>query len=122
MSDHPIVHIELSAKNPQELSNFYHDLFGWRIQHDEALNYTMFETKEGGLGGGFSPVSDDNPPGSVLIHIQTDDIEASLREIEAHGGQSIVPKTEIPATGWFAVFADPSGNKVGLYTPMQRQG
>lgn len=120
MSGHPIVHIELSAQDPRKLSQFYNELFGWKIVHDEAMNYTMFETVEGGLGGGFSPVSEDNPPGTVLVHIQTDDIEATLKDIAARGGQAVVPKTEIPNTGWFALFVDPAGNTVGLYTPMQR--
>lgn len=119
MSNHPIVHIEFAAHNANELSQFYREIFGWRIQRDEDLDYTMFETVEGGLGGGFSPISEDNPSGTVLVHIQTADIEGTLKEIEAFGGKAIVPKTEIPGTGWFALFIDPAGNKVGLYTPMQ---
>jgi predicted enzyme related to lactoylglutathione lyase len=121
MSNHPIVHIELSAQDPHQLGQFYNDLFGWKILHDEELNYTMFQTIEDSLGGGFSPVSADNPPGSVLVHIQTEDIDTKLEKIESHGGKGLVPKTEIPGTGWFAIFVDPSGNKVGLYTPMQSQ-
>jgi predicted enzyme related to lactoylglutathione lyase len=27
---------------------------------------------------------------------------------------------EIPETGWFALFTDPTGNQIGLYTPMER--
>jgi predicted enzyme related to lactoylglutathione lyase len=33
----------------------------------------------------------------------------------------VVPKTEIPGIGWFGVFTDPTGNKVGLYTAQSPQ-
>jgi predicted enzyme related to lactoylglutathione lyase len=118
MSSHPIVHIELSTSNHRESADFYSKIFGWDTQHDEEMNYTMWGTGEGQLGGGFNPVSDDLPAGTVIVYIGTDDIEASLATIGANGGSTIVPKTEIPGMGWFALFQDPSGNTVGLYTGM----
>jgi predicted enzyme related to lactoylglutathione lyase len=27
-----------------------------------------------------------------------------------------VPKTEIPGMGWYAIFSDPTGNRIGLFT------
>ena len=35
--------------------------------------------------------------------------------VEARGGKTILPKTEIPGVGWFAFFADPTGNQVALF-------
>jgi predicted enzyme related to lactoylglutathione lyase len=32
-----------------------------------------------------------------------------------------MPKTEIPGFGWFGMFMDPTGNRVGLYTSMNPQ-
>jgi predicted enzyme related to lactoylglutathione lyase len=29
---------------------------------------------------------------------------------------------EIPGAGWLAVFTDPMGNRIGLYTGMPQQG
>jgi predicted enzyme related to lactoylglutathione lyase len=29
-----------------------------------------------------------------------------------------MPKQEIPAIGWFAFFADPTGNRIGLFKGM----
>jgi predicted enzyme related to lactoylglutathione lyase len=43
-------------------------------------------------------------------------IDATLETIEAHGGKTVLPKREIPHVGWWAVFADPSGNHLGLFT------
>jgi predicted enzyme related to lactoylglutathione lyase len=54
----------------------------------------------------------------VVIYIDTDDIDEMLGRIEAAGGKTLLPKTEIPGMGWFAFFADPTGNRIGLYTTM----
>ena len=52
--------------------------------------------------------------GEVLIYVFTDDIEAMLAKAEALGAKTLTPKTEIPQ-GWFAVFADPAGNRIALF-------
>ena len=54
--------------------------------------------------------------GDVLVYVATDDVQASLAKAESLGGKTLVPKTEIPKIGWFGIFADPTGNKVGLFT------
>ena len=72
------------------------------------------------VGGGFNPVGGElNPAGTVIVYVGTDDITASLEKAEALGGKTLVPKTEIPGMGWFGIFADPTGNKIGLFTAHQ---
>ncbi len=118
MSKHPIVHIELSANDPEAAGKFYSDAFDWKFEAIPEMNYVTFEA-EGGPGGGFNPTSSESVnPGDVLVYIQTDDIEASLAKVESLGGKALMPKTEIPNTGWFGIFSDPTGNNVGLYTPL----
>jgi predicted enzyme related to lactoylglutathione lyase len=120
MSKHPIVHIEFSAKDPGVSSKFYQEIFDWKIEAVPEMNYTMFEA-EPGPGGGFNPVDGEmTNAGDVFIYIQTEDIEATLAKIENLGGSTLLPKTEIPNTGWFAFFSDPAGNRVGLYTGMDQ--
>ena len=123
MSSHPVVHIEIPAANPAEAGKFYGEVFGWKIESDPMYNYYQFAA-EGGPGGGFPQLaasSADNPeykPDSVIIYIGTDDIDAALASVEAHGGKTIMAKHEIPHVGWFAAFTDPTGNRVALYTSM----
>jgi uncharacterized protein len=117
MNKRSIVHIEIPSQNNQESAKFYETLFGWRITHDEALDYTMWEPEEG-PGGGFIPVGEQVKPGDILLYIDSQDIEADLKQIEQQGGTIVSPKTEIPDTGWFGVFKDPAGNTLGLYTDM----
>jgi predicted enzyme related to lactoylglutathione lyase len=118
MSKRNIVHVEIPAANVEGAGKFYHELFGWKIHHDAAMNYTMWEAGEGDEYGGFPQVSPENPAGQVLIYIDSDNIEADLKKIESLGGKVLHPKTEIPQTGWFAVFQDPTGNVLALYTSM----
>ncbi len=120
MSKHPIVHIELSAEDRDSTAKFYSNLFGWEVQQVPEMNYATFSSQEG-LGGGFNPYSESAPAGTTVVYIATDDIVATLREIEKAGGKTLVPKTEIQGMGWFALFKDISGNRVGLYTEMPHQ-
>lgn len=119
MSKHPIVHIEFSSKDFEESGKFYSQLFGWKVQQMPEMNYATFEA-EGGPGGGFNPVSEEYPAGTVMVYIETDDIDATLAKAEKLGAKTLVPKTEIPETGWFALFLDVSGNQVGLYTDLNQ--
>jgi len=96
---------------------FYQELFGWKMQHDEQFDYTMWQDGSG-YGGGFNKVSDENPVGQVMVYIDSEDIDADLKKVEALGGSVVTPKTEIPGTGWFAAFKDPTGNVLALYTSM----
>lgn len=116
-----VVHIELSAKDPKAAGKFYKDLFGWEIEEDEELNYVQFGGGEGSVGGGFVSIDENTPAGTVVPYASTDDIEAALAKAESLGATTLMPKTEIPGVGWFGLFVDPSGNRVGLYTDLNPQ-
>ena len=116
---HPIVHIELSANNHEDAAKFYGNVFGWETQSFPEMNYTTFMSGEGVPGGGFNNVSDENPAGRIVIYINTDDIEASMKKIEANGGQRVGPNIDIPDVGTMAMFKDPTGNSVSLLKPIE---
>ncbi len=61
------------------------------------------------------PASPSYKEDRLLIYLATDDIDATLADVEAHGGKTVMPKTEIPHVGWWAVFTDPAGNHLGLF-------
>ena len=110
-----IVHIEIPAADTAKAAQFYQALFGWKTTRDETMNYTMWEPAEG-PGGGFSPLGEQVKPGGVVIHIDSDDIEADLKQVVKLGGTVISPKSEIPGVGWFGMFKDPTGNTIAVYT------
>jgi len=116
MAGYPIVHIEFSTKDREKTGEFYSQLCGWKINQIPEMDYALFES--GSVGGGFNPVSDSNPPGTVTVYIGCEDIEADLERAKSLGAKILAHKSEIPNTGWWGVFEDPDGNKVALYTPI----
>jgi hypothetical protein len=115
MTKRNIVHIEIPTTNFEQSGNFYHDLFGWKITPMPDLNYSLWEPAEG-PGGGFNPLGADTKVGEVLIHVDSEDIEADLKRVATLGGTVVKPKTDIPGWGWYAIFRDPSGNSIALFT------
>jgi predicted enzyme related to lactoylglutathione lyase len=55
--------------------------------------------------------------GTIVYLNAGDDLRTILDKIEPNGGKVIVPKTEIsPEMGFFAMFKDTEGNKLGLHS------
>jgi predicted enzyme related to lactoylglutathione lyase len=117
MAAQPIVHIELVTNDPKAAGQFYQEVFGWKLDLDQTFDYLQF-TAEGGPGGAFIKPDADNAGASAVIYLGSDDIDADLARVQAAGGTVVVPKTEIPNTGWFAIFSDPTGSRMALYASM----
>jgi predicted enzyme related to lactoylglutathione lyase len=116
MTQHSIVHIEFSAKDPKAAGDFYDQLFGWKIGTIPEMDYVTFEITPH-LGGGFLDIDEQEfKIGDIIPYISTDDIDATLAQIVSKGGRILKTKTEIPGIGWYAFFADPTGNRMGLYS------
>jgi len=121
MSNHPVVHIEFAANDPEAAGKFYADLFGWQVEIDRSVPGTEYVTfqAEPGPGGGFPKIDGEMyKAGDIIIYVATEDIEATAAKVKSLGGKVLVPKTEIPNTGWFAIVADPTGNRLGLFAGM----
>jgi predicted enzyme related to lactoylglutathione lyase len=101
--NHKIVHVEISANDQKALSKFYGEVFGWESESIDEMNYTTFKAGDG-VGGGFNPITPENPAGTVIIYIETDDVTGSLKDVEKAGGNVISPEMDIPNTGSFGLF------------------
>lgn len=113
-----IVHTELFGSDLAVMQSFYSDLFGWTFTPMDET-YVMFEDGDGNGGGITSnagPMGGEPGRMTTVIYLWCLDIPAKLAEIEAHGGSAVMPLTPIPGYGAFAIFSDPSGNNVGLFT------
>ncbi|MCL5997293.1 MAG: VOC family protein [Chloroflexi bacterium] len=127
MASYQIVHVEIPSRDYKESDVFYAQVFGWKITVDQNFNYHQFAA-EPGPGGGFVSTTERDPSGNVLgevgkplIYLGSDDIDADLAKIVQHGGSVVAPKSEIPGIGWFAIFTDPTGNRLALYTSANPQ-
>ncbi|HUF37241.1 MAG TPA: VOC family protein [Anaerolineales bacterium] len=115
MSNHKFVHIELSSTDSEAMKKFYGTAFGWQFQDFPDMgNYTTFTTGEGEVGGGFKPVTEENPPGSVIIYIHTDDLADTKSRIQGEGGTILMDDLDIPTVGTMSIFKDLSGNVLAL--------
>ncbi|MCI0396861.1 MAG: VOC family protein [Chloroflexi bacterium] len=123
MAGNSVVHIELASTNPEGTGEFYRQLFGWKIEASpfgEGQVYVQFQP-DSGPGGGF-PGADGQmfKPGETLVYVGVEDIEATLARAESLGGKTVLPKTEIPGVGHFAILIDPHDSKIALYTSMNQ--
>lgn len=111
----PVVHWEIGAKDGQKLQGFYSELFDWKSNFEEAMNYHMMESGgESAIAGGITTVKDT--PTYLTFYVQVDDIQAYLNKAEGLGGKMIMPPMEVPGAGIsLALFSDLEGNTVGLY-------
>lgn len=108
----PVVHFEVTGKDGKKLQDFYAKTFGWQVNADNPMNYGVVEAQEGGIGGGIS--AGDGGTRRVTFYVEVDDPQAYLDRVEAKGGKTVMPVTEIPGMVILAQFADPEGNVVGL--------
>jgi predicted enzyme related to lactoylglutathione lyase len=108
---HPVVHFEIGCKDKERTSAFYQKVFGWKIDPGPAGAIDTGSTE--GIAGHVAALGHE-PHQFTHFYIQTDDVAASLKQVEAEGGKTVVPAVEIP-TGTFAWFADVEGNVVGLW-------
>ena len=113
----PVVHFEILGKDASKLHTFNGDLFDWKINADNPMNYGLVEAAgEGSIGGGIGSAQ-DGQPGQVTFYVGVPDINAALSKAESMGGKTVMPETEIPDMVTFALFADPEGIAIGLMQP-----
>jgi len=110
----PVVHWEIRARNAPELQKFYGDLFDWKIDTNNPMDYGLVETGgtggiNGGIGGSPSPEA-----AGLSFYVQVPDLQAALDKAESLGGKTLMGPTEIPNVVTLAMFADPEGNCIGL--------
>ena len=115
-----IAFFEIPATDFYQSVNFYQAIFGVKLTVAEYSNEKMAcFVQDGQTAGAISYAPDFKPSEhGVLIHFNCEDIDRSIRQVLKQGGKIAIPKTKIQAEGkgYFAVFTDPAGNRIGLYT------
>ena len=120
MSEGTWCHIEIPCEDTDRAQKFYGECFGWTFQSvPEMGGYILYTTREGGIGGGMMK-RPDQAPQQMINYVAVDTIEAAVERVENNGGTVIMPKQEVPGTGWFAIIGDPEGNSFGIWQQMQQ--
>jgi predicted enzyme related to lactoylglutathione lyase len=115
--DNPVVHFEVTGKDGRRLQEYYSELFGWKIDNNEALGYgTIAHPADGspGIGGGIG-AAPGGGVGQVTFYVGVPDIEATLARAEALGGSRVFGPAPVPGTELeLGQFTDPEGRVIGL--------
>jgi predicted enzyme related to lactoylglutathione lyase len=111
----PVVHFEIGVKDAAAAQKFYADLFGWKINADNPMNYGMVDTDSGGegVGGGIAKPPDGSGP-YTTFYVNCEDVKAKLDEAEKLGATVVMPPMQVPEGPEIAMFSDADGNVIGL--------
>ena len=74
-----------------------------------------------GLSSGALVALDEVQPSvqGSIVYISVQNVSTVLERVQAHGGDTLVPRTALPeGMGFFAQFRDCEGNRVGLWSPV----
>src|SRR5262245_59787023 len=110
---------EITGTDPGSLLDFYRELFGWTTADSGEAGYTLVDTGAGesAIGGGIGATQSPDDPGGVTIYMKVDDLQAYLDKADKLGGKTLMPPTDLPGEfGRFALFADPAGHTIGLWS------
>jgi predicted enzyme related to lactoylglutathione lyase len=105
------------TNQPDVAADFYVDLFDWKIDADNPLNYRVIDTgSEAGIAGGIWPA----PPEAhsfVQLFVEVDDVPRYVERATEMGAKVVVPHQVMPEGDEMAVIHDPVGIPVALYKP-----
>jgi len=108
----PLMHWELMVEDVERTTAFYQRVFDWSFG-SQGPEYTLISTG-GAPGGGLMRRPPQVPMAALNVYFEVDDVDKTLREAVEAGANVLVPRTEIPTVGWFAMFADPDGIPIGV--------
>jgi predicted enzyme related to lactoylglutathione lyase len=115
----PVVHFEVMGKNAAALRPFYSDLFGWRIDTDNPMNYGIVQRDENvspdgiGIGGGIGEVP-EGYAGHVTFYVEVSDVETALAKAESLGGTRMMGPETVMEGLVIGLFNDPEGHTIGV--------
>lgn len=109
---------EIVVNDIEDCKNFYPNVFGWELKQSKATGEEMeyLEYSVPGsypMGGLFQMTKEmygeEMPPPHFMNYIAVDDVDATSSKAFDLGGTIVVPPTDIPNIGRFAVIKDPTG-------------
>ena len=111
----PVVHFEIGGLDADRTRAFYAELFDWDVRGDPSGSALVDTRSEAGIRGGIMQTPPQARP-YVTFYVGVDDLAKYLTRAEELGGSKVLDPMEVGRIGAFAMFADPDGNLVGLFT------
>ena len=107
-----IVHFEIPADDLQRAKAFYSNLFGWKIEDYQGMDYAMIDVL-GAPGGGM--MKRMHPEQQITNYIGVPSVDEYAAKVEKLGGKIIVPKKAVPGMGYFIICMDTENNAFGIW-------
>ncbi|HYB31429.1 MAG TPA: VOC family protein [Solirubrobacteraceae bacterium] len=106
---------ELASVDPEASTDFYRELFGWKIEPFEGMQMTYLgvQNSEGHSNGGIRDAM-ENEPSYWLVYFGTADADVDTARATELGATALAPPTDI-GVGKIAVLRDPQGAVFALY-------
>jgi len=112
-----IVHFEIPADDLQRARAFYSNLFGWKIEGVQGMDYMMIDVY-GAPGGGM--MKRMHPSQQIIEYIGVPSVDEYAAKVEKLGGKIIVPKKSVPGMGYFVICLDTENNAFGIWEMDQK--
>lgn len=106
----------INADDVQRARRFYENVFGWKFEPWGPPNFYVIETGKEKVTavGGLLEERRELVPGGRMIGFEcsfgVDNIDETIRAIEANGGRIVMAKFQIPGVGSGVYFEDTEGN------------
>ena len=116
--------IDLYSSDPAKATEFYGQLLGWKAEPPEEGfgGYFVF-TKDGKVVAGCMQNSgEEGHPDAWTVYLLTDDIQRTVADVTAHGGQVHLAPMDIATNGKMAMVGDPGNAAIGVWQPGTQKG
>ena len=117
----PVNWFEIPVKDIGRARTFYEKVFNWELSREETgpdtmAFFPMTRGAEGAAGMLTKGETYDPSHAGTIVYFSVDDIEETLRRINANGGKTLLPKKSIGEYGFIAHFEDTEGNRLALHS------
>ena len=112
-------HFAVHANDVERAKKFYETVMGWQFKAWGPPGFYLIKTgtaEDPGVQGalqGRREVVAGKPMFGFECTIAVDDVDETVRAVEANGGKIVMPKFHIPTVGTLIFFEDTEGNVVG---------
>ena len=113
---------EIPATDYERAVDFYESIMGFSIETIDMQGTTMglFPVENQQVAGAIVKGEGYEPSAvGVTIYLNAgENLQPMLDKVAANGGEVVLPKTHIDdENGYFAMFLDTEGNRIGLHSP-----
>ncbi len=112
---------DLTVDDATSVKDFYAKVVGWETDEADLGDYSDWVIKDetGEPVGGICHAKGPNAdlPAQWLIYITVEDLDESIKQCEALGGEVVAPKRDMGGYGMMCVIKDPAGAVSALIQP-----